>query len=132
MLTSMKCAAVAALSLTVPLLAAGSAEARRGVKPYYTRRATRRAGPVRGYSRATSPPTTTAPTSASPIATCNDHRRRQAALPRHQLAPGADLPVSGAQTVTHLAKARRTNPRTPEGAHYRPTLPIRGTQQLSV
>ncbi len=49
MLTSTKCAtAIAALALTAPLLAAGSAEARRGVKPYYSESYQTR-GPVRGY-----------------------------------------------------------------------------------
>ena len=39
---------LAGLALVVPLLAAGAAEARRGVKPYYSESYETR-GPVRGY-----------------------------------------------------------------------------------
>ena len=39
---------LAAVALAVPLLAAGAAEARRGVKPYYSESYETR-GPVRGY-----------------------------------------------------------------------------------
>ncbi len=39
---------LAALALAAPLLAAGTAEARRGVKPYYSETYETR-GPVRGY-----------------------------------------------------------------------------------
>ena len=39
---------LAAVALAVPLLAAGTAEARRGVKPYYSESYETR-GPVRGY-----------------------------------------------------------------------------------
>ena len=46
MLTWTKCVLIAALAL--PVLAAGSAEARRGVKPYYSESYQTR-GPVRGY-----------------------------------------------------------------------------------
>ena len=49
MLTSTKCTlALAAVALVAPILAAGSAEARRGVKPYYSESYQTR-GPVRGY-----------------------------------------------------------------------------------
>jgi hypothetical protein len=49
MLTSTKCAtAIATAALAVSFLAAGAAEARRGVKPYYSESYETR-GPVRGY-----------------------------------------------------------------------------------
>jgi len=49
MLTSMKCTLIlAAVALAAPLLAASTAEARRGVKPYYSESYETR-GPVRGY-----------------------------------------------------------------------------------
>ena len=49
MLTSMKCTLMlAAVALAAPLLAASTAEARRGVKPYYSESYETR-GPVRGY-----------------------------------------------------------------------------------
>ena len=49
MLASTNCAkAIAALAFVVPLFAAGAAEARRGVKPYYWETYETR-GPVRGY-----------------------------------------------------------------------------------
>ena len=49
MIASTKCAtALATLALAIPLLAAGSAEARRAVKPYYSETYEAK-GPVRGY-----------------------------------------------------------------------------------
>jgi hypothetical protein len=49
MLAPTSCAkTLAAVALVVPLLAAGAAEARRGVKPYYSESYETR-GPVRGY-----------------------------------------------------------------------------------
>jgi hypothetical protein len=49
MIGSFHCAtALAALALAIPLLAAGTAEARRGIKPYYSETYETK-GPVRGY-----------------------------------------------------------------------------------
>ena len=81
------------LALAVPLLAAGSAEARRGVKPYYSESYQTR-GPVRGYEGYVAPDYYCS-YKRFPNRECTTDRRRQAALPRHELAPRADLPVSG-------------------------------------
>ena len=55
MIASPHCAkAIAAVALAVPFFAAGSAEARRGVKPYYSESYETK-GPTRGYEGFLSP-----------------------------------------------------------------------------
>ena len=82
---------LAAIALAVPLLAAGAAEAQARVKPYYWENYETR-GPVRGYEGYVAP-NYYCSYKRFPNRECSA-ARGEGALPRGELAPGADLPVS--------------------------------------
>ncbi len=92
MLASTNCAkAIAALAFVVPLFAAGAAEARRGVKPYYWETYETR-GPVRGYEGYVAPELLLL-LQTLPQPRLQRRCAGERAVPRCGLAAGADLPV---------------------------------------